>query len=91
MDCGIEDFGIGECLMGEVMDFEVAPDALDVIEFGRIFWEPFDREPMGASGEFSLCGFADVDRTVVEHNNGRAWCSHLAWGRTAGRGSPKAR
>ena len=29
--------GVGEGLVGEVMGLEVAPDRLDVIEFGRVF------------------------------------------------------
>ena len=31
---------IGERLMGEMMGFEIAPDDLDIIEFGSIFRQP---------------------------------------------------
>ena len=48
MDSGVESVGIGECLMGEMMGFEIAPNRLDIIEFGRVFRQPLDREPMGA-------------------------------------------
>src|SRR4249919_1403160 len=54
-----------------MMRLEVTPDNLDVVEFGRIFRQPLNREPMGT---FSECGhgrLTDVDRAVVEHNNDR--------------------
>ncbi len=36
--------------MGEVMGFEVTPDRLDIVEFGGVFRQPFDGEPVGAGG-----------------------------------------
>jgi hypothetical protein len=41
----------GESLVGEMMSLEVIPDHLDVVEFGRIFRLPLDREPVGSLGE----------------------------------------
>ena len=37
-ECG----DVGEGLMGQVVRLEVMPDDLDVIEFERIFGQPFD-------------------------------------------------
>ena len=37
MDGLVESVGVGEGLMCEMMDFEIAPDALDIIEFGAYF------------------------------------------------------
>jgi hypothetical protein len=37
--------------MGQVMRLQIVPDDLDVIQLGRIFRQPFDREPMCASGK----------------------------------------
>ena len=51
--------------MGEVMGFEVTPDRLDIVEFGRVFRQPFDGEPVGAGGEGGARAFAGVDRTIV--------------------------
>lgn len=38
MDDLIEDVGVGESLVGEMMSLEVTPDRLDVIEFGPPFF-----------------------------------------------------
>jgi hypothetical protein len=46
MDRLVERGEIGEGLMGEVMRLEIVPDDLDVIEFGRVFGQPFDCEPV---------------------------------------------
>ena len=71
MDGCVEGFGIGESHVGEVIGLKVMPDRLDVIEFGRIFWQPFDGEPMGAGFKRRLRGLAHMDRTVIEdHNDG---------------------
>ena len=51
--------------MGEVMGFEDAPDRLDLVEFGRVFRQPFDGEPVCAGGEGGARTFAGVDRTIV--------------------------
>jgi len=69
VDFAVEGFGVSECLMGEVMGFEIAPDRLDIVEFGRIFRQPLGSEPVGARRKcFSRC-VADVDRAVIEHND----------------------
>src|SRR5271167_380479 len=71
MDGLIEDIGISEGLMGEMVSLQVTPDDLDVIEFRRIFRQPLNGKPMGALGERRPRCLADVDRAVVEHNDGR--------------------
>ena len=71
MDDVVEDVGVGECLVGEMMGLEVTPDYLDVVEFGGIFRQPLDGQPMGALGEGRQRCLADVDRAVVEHHDDR--------------------
>ena len=51
VDGGVERFGIGECLVGEMMGFEIVPDDLDIVEFGRVFRQPFNGEPMLPGGK----------------------------------------
>ena len=41
----------GECLMRQVVPLQIVPDDLDVVQFGRIFRQPFDRQPVCAGGE----------------------------------------
>src|SRR5271166_2465809 len=65
MDGLVEGGGVGEGLVGEVMGLEVAPDRLDVVEFGRVFRQPFDGEPVCAGGQGGERTFAGVDRTIV--------------------------
>ena len=65
MDGLVEGGGVGEGLVGEVMGFEVAPDRLDIVEFGRVFRQPFDGEPVCAGGQGGERAFAGVDRTIV--------------------------
>ena len=69
VDGGIEGFGVGEGLVGEVMGFEVMPDDFDVIEFGGIFRQPLDGEPVGARRERRHRRLADMDRAVVENDD----------------------
>ena len=71
VDALVEDVGISEGLVGEMMGLEVTPDDLDVVEFGCIFRQPLDGEPMGTLGERGPCRLADVDRAVVEHHDDR--------------------
>src|SRR5437868_206367 len=58
----VESGDVGEGLVGEVMRLEVVPDHLDVVEFGRVFGQPLDGEPVCASGEGCQRELADVDR-----------------------------
>src|SRR5271165_5243079 len=67
----VEIVGVSEGLMGEMMSFEIAPDGLDVVEFGSVFGQPLDGEPMGAGGKRGGGGLAHVDRPVVEHDDDR--------------------
>ncbi len=61
----VEGCGVGEGLMSEVMRLEVVPDHFDVVEFGGIFWQPLDSEPMCARGQCREREFASVDWPVV--------------------------
>ena len=45
VDFAVEGFGVGKCLMGEIMRLEIAPDDLDVVELRRVFGQPLDGEP----------------------------------------------
>ena len=65
MDGLVERVGVGEGLVGEVMGLEVAPDRLDFIEFGGVFGQPLDGEPVCAGGQGGERAFAGVDRTIV--------------------------
>jgi hypothetical protein len=65
MDGGIEAVGIREGLMGQMVCLEIAPDAFDIIEFRRIFWQPLDGEPMFAGFKRSAAGFADMYWPVI--------------------------
>src|SRR5262245_59931410 len=69
MDSCVEGVCIDASLVGEMMGFEVAPDGFDVIEFGGVFREPFDGEPMGAGGKRGKRCLAGVDRAVIEHDD----------------------
>jgi hypothetical protein len=51
MDRLVERGDIGEGLMGEVVRLEIMPDDLDVSEFGRVFGQPLNGEPVCSGGE----------------------------------------
>ena len=61
----VECCDIGEGLMGEVMRFEVAPDEFNVVEFGSVFAQPLDCEPVRPGREGRERELADMDRPVV--------------------------
>ena len=65
MDCAVERTRVSECLMREMMSLEVVPNAFDVVQFGRIFGQPLDDEPMGAGGQCRQRELARVDRSIV--------------------------
>src|SRR6266568_1501346 len=79
-DGGVEFVDGPERLVCEEVPLEVAPGSLDVIEFGRILWQPLDGQPRtlveGGSGQL-----ADMDRAVVEHQDHRpcdaSWCGPI--------------
>ena len=56
VECG----DVGEGLVGEVMRLEVVPDHRDVVEFGRVFGQPLDGEPVRAGGQCGERELADV-------------------------------
>src|SRR5580698_1664629 len=68
----MESVRVSECLMGEMMRLEVAPDGLDVVQFRGVFRRPLDSEPMRAGGEGCERELAGVDRAVVldQHDGG---------------------
>ena len=70
MDFAIKRFGIGECLMGQMMRLEIAPDNLDVIELRCVFGQPLDGEPVLARIERRQGDFANMDRPIIldEHD-----------------------
>ena len=65
MDGSVESVGVGEGLVGEVMGLEVAPDRLDVIEFGRVLGQPFHGQPVRPGGQCGARALAGVDRAIV--------------------------
>ena len=69
VDGSVEGLRVGEGLVGEVMGFKVAPDGFDSVEFGRVFGQPFDAQPMVAGGERGPGRLAGMDRAVVEHDD----------------------
>ena len=61
----IEVIDVDECLVGKVMGLEVAPDRLDVVQFGSVFRQPLDAQPMGAGSERCAGEFAGVNGSIV--------------------------
>src|SRR6202795_1486644 len=68
MDSAVEMIDIGEGLMREEVTFQIAPGSLDVVEFGSVFRQPFDGQPI-ARGKCGPRGLAGMDRAVVEHED----------------------
>lgn len=70
MDLSIEIFDRAEGAVGQMMAFEIAPAALDVVEFRGVLGQPFDTQPWpigkGFGGEL-----AGVNRAVIEHEHDR--------------------
>ncbi len=65
MDRVVEFAWVSEGLMREMMRFEVMPDAFDVVQFGRIFGQPLDDEPVGAGRQRCQRELAGMDRPIV--------------------------
>jgi hypothetical protein len=65
MDGVVECGDVGEGLVGQVVGLEVVPDDLDIVEFGGIFGQPLDGEPVRAGGEGCDRAMARVDRAIV--------------------------
>jgi hypothetical protein len=64
MDCLVEHGDVGDDVMSEVMRLEIMPD-LNVIEFGRVFGQPPNGEPICPGGERRARKFIDMDRSIV--------------------------
>jgi hypothetical protein len=74
----VERVDILEGLVGEMVRLEVAPDRFDVVEFGGVFRQPLDGEPVGAGGQRGAGELAGVDRPVVlDQDNGPDWPARL--------------
>ena len=61
--------------MGEVVRFEIVPDDLNVIEFGRVFGQPLHCEPVCPGSERRARELTDVDRTIILDQHDRPDCS----------------
>jgi hypothetical protein len=74
----VERVDILEGLVGEMVGLEVAPDRFDVVEFGRVFRQPLDGEPMRAGGQGGPRQLAGMDRAVVlDQHDGLGWLARL--------------
>ena len=80
VDCAVEGVGISEGLMGQMACLEIVPDNLDVVEFGCVFWQPLDGEPVFARLDGFKSELADMDRPVVLDQYDRFYCP--SWLRT---------
>ena len=67
MDGSIEVGGVGEGVVGEIVRFEIVPDNLDVVEFGRVFLRSHSTvsQCLRASRAARRWSFADMDRSIV--------------------------
>jgi len=74
MDGALEGVGVSEGLMGEMVRLEIVPDNLDVVEFGCVFWQPLDGEPVFARLNGFKSELADMDRPVVLDQHDRFYC-----------------
>ena len=71
MDALVEIVCSGEGLMSEMVSFQIAPGLFDVVEFGSVFWQPLDCQPVRSLGKRGARCLAGVDRAVVEREDGR--------------------
>ena len=74
VDCAVEGVGVSEGLMGQMMRLEIVPDNLDIVEFGCVFRQPLDGEPVFARLEGLESELADMDRPVVLDQHDRFHC-----------------
>ncbi len=71
MNCPFEVISVAESLVRQFGLLECFPCGLDVVEFGSVFGQPFDGEPMIAVFQCLSGQFAGMDRAVVEHQHSR--------------------
>jgi hypothetical protein len=81
LDGGVDGAGEVGCVLegavGQVVPLEVAPGALDVVQFRGIPWQPLHRDP-GPLGQRRPAGLAGVYGAVVQHeHHGRAVAAGL--------------
>lgn len=77
-DCGVELANGAESLAGEEMAFEVAPGALNIVEFGSVSWQPLDGQPWSFV-EGGAAELAGMDWSVVEHQHDRLFEMPGSW------------
>ena len=71
LDGVIESFRSHESLVRQVMALQIAPALFDVVEFGRILGQPFDRQPGRPFSERGTRCLAGMDRAIVENEHDR--------------------
>ncbi len=78
VDGVVECRGVGEGSMCQVTSLEIVPDDIDAVEFGCVFGQPLDGEPVCASGNGGERALAGVDRAIVLDQHDRpGWASGL--------------
>ena len=78
MDFAVEVFDVVEGHVGKIVGLQIAPNCLDVVEFGRVFGQPLDAQPMGAGRQGRARELAGVNGAVVQdQHDGRGAASRL--------------
>ena len=75
MDNAVEMIDIGEGLMREEVTLQIGPGSLDVVEFGGIFRQPFDGQPIprGEDGVRTLLIW--MEPLSSNEDDGFAWAA----------------
>ena len=55
--------------MCEVVTLHIAPDILDVVQLGGVFWQPLDGQPVRSCRQRGAARLAGVDRSIIEHQH----------------------
>jgi hypothetical protein len=77
VDFGVEVFVVFESHRGEVVGFQVSPDGFDVVEFGGVFGQPLNVQPMEAGGQGRARELSGVNGAVIED---QGVARRLGWG-----------
>jgi hypothetical protein len=65
VDYAVEGFGVGKCLVGQMVRLEIVPDTLDIVELRCVFGQPFDCQPVLARRECRQRDLTGMDRPIV--------------------------